>query len=55
MKPTEYDTDNRQAEIPEFIVDTLARCILPKMQDYFASPEGQAAFERWRQQQQKNT
>ena len=47
-------TENQQTIIPDFEVDALARCLLPKMQAYFATPEGQAAFEKW-QQQQKNT
>ena len=45
------DSDDQQTVIPDFEVDTLARCLLPKMQAYFASPEGQAAFEKWKQQQ----
>ena len=44
-------TEDQQAVIPDFEVDALARCLLPKMQTYFASPEGQAAFEKWKQQQ----
>ena len=45
------DTENHPSvpeNIPDSVVDTLARCLLPKMQAYFASPEGQAAFEAWR-------
>jgi len=38
--------------IPEFAIDTLARCLLPKIQAYFDSPEGQAEFEAWKQKQQ---
>ena len=44
-------TEDQQAVIPDFEVDALARCLLPKMQAYFASPEGQAAIEKWKQQQ----
>lgn len=39
-----------QMIIPEFEIDTLARCLLPKIQAYFDSPEGQADFEAWMQQ-----
>ena len=42
----------QKESVPDFVVDSLARCLLPKIQDYFASPEGQAAFEEWKQQQQ---
>jgi len=38
--------------LPEFAADTLARCLLPKIQAYFDSPEGQAEFEAWKQRQQ---
>ena len=48
-------TETFENEIPDFIVDTLARCLLSKIQAYFDSPEGQAEFERWKQQQKKNT
>ena len=39
-------------DIPDFEIDMLARCLLPKMQAYFKSPEGQAEFEAWKQQPQ---
>lgn len=39
--------------IPDFEIESLARCLLPKLQAYFDSPEGQAEFEAWRQQQQQ--
>ena len=42
------EAGDHQTVIPDFEIDTLARCLLPKMQAYFASPEGQAAFEAWR-------
>ena len=48
------EAEAQQTIIPDFEIDALARCLLPKMQAYFAIPEGQAAFEKW-QQQQKNT
>lgn len=42
---------DHQTVIPDFEIDTLARCLLPKIQAYFTSPEGQAAFEEWKRQQ----
>lgn len=49
-----YTEDNSGVPetIPDSVIDSLARCLLPKMQAYFASPEGQAAFEEWKQQQE---
>jgi len=44
-------TGDQQPVIPDFEIDALARCLLPKIQAYFASPEGQAAFEDWQRQQ----
>ena len=42
--------EDTQQIIPNFAIDTLAHCLLPKMRAYFASPEGQAAFEAWKRQ-----
>lgn len=50
MAPADPGKDDLQTVIPEFAVDTLARCLLPKIQAYFDSPEGQAAFEAWKRQ-----
>lgn len=38
--------------VPDDTIDTLARCLLPKIQAYFDSPEGQAEFEAWKRQQE---
>ena len=40
-----------ETEIPDYVIDDIARCLLPKIQEYFDSPEGQAAFEAWKQAQ----
>ncbi len=37
-------------EIPDSVIDIFARCLLPKIQAYFESPEGQAEFERWKKE-----
>lgn len=39
-----------QIEIPDTVVESLARCLLPKLLEYFESPEGQEEYERWKQQ-----
>lgn len=49
------DTENHPSvpeNIPDSVVDTLARCLLPKMQAYFSSPEGKAEFEKWKKRQE---
>lgn len=45
-------TEDGQMVVPDFVIDTLARCLLPQMQTYFANEEGQAAFEEWKRQQE---
>ena len=45
------DGDIGQTAIPDFEIESLARCLLPKIQAYFDSSEGQAAFAKWKQQQ----
>lgn len=47
--------ENPMEEIPDSVIDSLARCLLPKLMDYFQSPEGQAEFESWKQQQNSGT
>ena len=36
--------------IPDYEIESLARCLLPKIQAYFDTPEGQAAFEQWKRE-----
>ena len=43
--------DDTEMVIPDFVIESLACCLLPQMQEYFSSPERQAAFEEWKRQQ----
>lgn len=36
-------------EIPDHVIESLARCILPAIQKYFESEEGQREFEKWKE------
>jgi len=46
---------NQTIEIPQYEIDSLARCLLPQIQKYFESEEGKREFEEWkRQQDEKN-
>ena len=47
----EINSSEHNIEIPDFEINALARCLLPKIQAYFNSPEGQAAFEAWKKEQ----
>lgn len=46
------EADDTEMVIPDFVIESLARCLLPQMQAYFASEEGQMAFEEWKRQQE---
>ena len=43
--------EREETVIPDYEVEALARCLLPKIQAYFESPEGQAAFAEWKKRQ----
>lgn len=36
------------AVIPDFEVEAIARCLLPVLQAFYASSEGQVAFDQWK-------
>ncbi len=39
--------------IPEHAIETFARCVLPDIQAFFASEEGQREFAEWKAEQAK--
>ena len=43
--------NDEQTAIPDFVIESMARCLLPQVQAYYASPEGQAAYAAWKQKQ----
>ena len=47
-------TEDTQMVIPDFEIEAMSRILLPALRAFYASPEGQAAFEEWKRQQ-KNT
>lgn len=44
-------TEDTQMVIPDFEIEAMARVLLPALRAFYASPEGQAAFEEWKQNQ----
>ena len=36
--------------IPDHVIESLARSVLPSLEEFFASEEGQRAFEAWKAQ-----
>lgn len=48
MNNKQHQIDNKDSmNIPEHIVESLARCLLPEIQKYFQSEEGQREFTEW--------
>ena len=39
--------------IPDYVIDSLARALLPAMQAYFATEEGQKEFAAWQSEHHK--
>ncbi len=39
--------------IPDYVIDSLARALLPAIQAYFATEEGQREFAAWQAERQK--
>ena len=44
----EKNTESNASAIPAHAIDCLARCLLPEVQKYFESKEGQRAFAEWK-------
>lgn len=40
------------SDIPQYAIETVARCLLPDIIAYYESEEGQREFAEWKQQQQ---
>lgn len=40
--------DERIPDIPDDVIESLARCIFPAIQKYFESEEGQREFAEWK-------
>ena len=38
---------------PDYVIETVARCLLPDIQAFFESEEGQREFAEWKAQQEK--
>lgn len=49
------DSENQSTEIPDSVIETLARCLFPKLLAFFESSEGQAEFAEWKRQQNDPT
>ena len=45
MKTKDYGTG-----IPQYAMESLARCLLPEIQKFFESEEGKREFEEWKKE-----
>lgn len=41
------------SDIPQYAIETVARCLLPDIIAYFESEEGQQEFAEWKRQQEE--
>ena len=41
------------SDIPQYAIETVARCLLPDILAYFESEEGQQEFAEWKRQQEE--
>lgn len=41
--------DKRKPDIPEEVIESLARTLLPAIRAYFESEEGQREFKEWKE------
>ena len=46
-RPNDYGTG-----IPKHEIEALARCLLPEIQKFFESEEGQREFEEWKRKRE---
>jgi hypothetical protein len=44
-----HPPDKAKQDIPDRVIESLARCALPLIQAYFESEEGQKEFEKWKE------
>ncbi len=54
MKKQEAPKPNSGMEIPEYAIESLARSLLPVIQAYYESEEGQKALEEWKEKNPEN-
>lgn len=48
-------TDKRIApEIPDHVIESFARCLLPAIREYFDSEEGQREFVQWKVEKERD-
>lgn len=51
MPEKQIQPDNHDIEIPDSIIESFARFLVPEIRKYYASEQGQKEFEQWKQEQ----
>ncbi|MDL2218638.1 hypothetical protein LJC27_08295 [Christensenellaceae bacterium OttesenSCG-928-M15] len=46
--------DSSGMDIPDYVFESLARCLLPKMQQYYESEEGKQALAEWKEKHKRD-
>jgi septum formation topological specificity factor MinE len=41
-------------DAPQYVYESLARCLLPVIQKYYKSEDGKCAFEEWKAKKEKH-
>ncbi len=44
------ETPIQNNDVPDFEVETMARCLYPALLAFYDSDEGKAAFEKWKRE-----
>ena len=54
MSVADSEKSKYDIELPQSIIESLARHLVPEIRKYYDSEEGQAAFEEWLSRQEDN-
>jgi len=46
-KKPDAPISNSGMDIPDYVFESLARCLLPKLQEYYESNDGKKALAEW--------
>ena len=53
MSDKEVRKEPRDIELPQAIIDSFARFLVPEIRKYYESEQGQREFEEWLEEQEK--
>ncbi|MBQ6059203.1 MAG: hypothetical protein IJL39_04010 [Clostridia bacterium] len=53
MSDKEIQKETHDIELPQAIIDSFARFLVPEIRKYYESEQGQKEFEEWEEEQAK--